>query len=252
MAEPGERLVRLRRADSDAKAARVLATLQAMVAAGEPPGVSVLARRAQVSRRFVYDHPELRAELARQAAQVADHHAGPVTASARATTASLRADLENARHETTGSTPSSPRFAAVSANSPAARFSPRSAPRTPRRSPGESPNSIRHCPTPRKPSGGAPTNSKPPARSTASSWHDSTAEAEPLWRTGVRHAKPQVRGHRHNSDSRKGHENVTTTQIYQTADMAFKQQALDRTTSPGSAPGRYTPSDQLLAFLDVL
>jgi hypothetical protein len=102
MAEPGERLVRLRRADSDAKAARVLATLEAMVAAGEPPGVSVLARRAGVSRRFIYDHPEydhpeLRAELARRAAQVAGHHARTVSASARATTASLRADLENAR-----------------------------------------------------------------------------------------------------------------------------------------------------------
>jgi len=97
MAEPGERLVRLRRADSDAKAARVLATLEAMAAAGEPPGVSVVARRARVSRRFVYDHPELRAELARRAAQVADHHAGSVSASARATTASLRADLENAK-----------------------------------------------------------------------------------------------------------------------------------------------------------
>lgn len=97
MAEPGEHLVRLRRADSDAKAARVLAALDAMVAAGEPPGVSLLARRARVSRRFVYDHPELRAEVARRAAQVADHQASAVTASARATTASLRADLENAR-----------------------------------------------------------------------------------------------------------------------------------------------------------
>ncbi|HUY50982.1 MAG TPA: DUF6262 family protein [Streptosporangiaceae bacterium] len=97
MAEPGERLARLRRAGSDAKAARVLATVQAMAAAGEPPGVSVVARRAGVSRRFVYDHPELRAELTRRAAQVADHHAGSVSASARATTASLRADLENAK-----------------------------------------------------------------------------------------------------------------------------------------------------------
>ena len=97
MAEPGERLTRLRRADSDAKAARVLAALEAMVAVGEPPGVSAVARRASVSRRFVYDHPELRAELARRAAQVADHHAGSVSASARATTASLRADLENAK-----------------------------------------------------------------------------------------------------------------------------------------------------------
>ena len=97
MPEPGERLIRLRRADSDAKAARVLATLDAMVATGDPPTVSLLARRARVSRRFVYDHPELRAEATRRAAQIADHHAATITEGARLTTASLRADLENAR-----------------------------------------------------------------------------------------------------------------------------------------------------------
>lgn len=97
MVERGDHLVRLRRADSVAKAARVLAALDAMVATGEPPGVSLLARRAGVSRRFVYDHPELRAEVGRRSAQIADQHAGAVTASARTTTASLRADLENAK-----------------------------------------------------------------------------------------------------------------------------------------------------------
>ena len=49
-----------------------------------------------------------------------------------------------------------------------------------------------------------------------------------------------------------GHESVTTTQIYLQADMALKQQALDRTTPPASVPGRYRPSDQLLAFLEAL
>ena len=97
MPDHDQHLVRLRRADSDAKAARVLATLDAMVAAGEPPVISNLARRARFSRRFIYDHPELRAEASRRAAQVADHHAGAITTSARTTTASLRADLENAK-----------------------------------------------------------------------------------------------------------------------------------------------------------
>ena len=97
MPDHDQHLVRLRRADTDAKTARVLATLDAMTAAGEPPVVSTLARRARVSRRFIYDHPELRAEASRRAAQVADHHAGAITASARTTTASLRADLENAK-----------------------------------------------------------------------------------------------------------------------------------------------------------
>ena len=49
-----------------------------------------------------------------------------------------------------------------------------------------------------------------------------------------------------------GHESVTTTQIYLQADMALKQQALDRTTPPGTTPGRYNPPDQLLAFLEAL
>jgi site-specific recombinase XerD len=49
-----------------------------------------------------------------------------------------------------------------------------------------------------------------------------------------------------------GHESVTTTQIYLQADMALKQQALDRTTPPAAQPGRYQPPDQLLAFLETL
>jgi Family of unknown function (DUF6262) len=67
MADPAGHLARLRRADSQAKAARVLAALDAMAAAGEPPGISRLARRARVSRRFIYDHPELRAQIAHRA-----------------------------------------------------------------------------------------------------------------------------------------------------------------------------------------
>jgi site-specific recombinase XerD len=49
-----------------------------------------------------------------------------------------------------------------------------------------------------------------------------------------------------------GHESVTTTQIYLQADMALKQQALDRTTPLATPRGRYRPSDQLLAFLEAL
>jgi site-specific recombinase XerD len=49
-----------------------------------------------------------------------------------------------------------------------------------------------------------------------------------------------------------GHESVTTTQIYLQANMALKQQALDRTTPLTTPPGRYRPSDQLLAFLEAL
>jgi integrase/recombinase XerD len=49
-----------------------------------------------------------------------------------------------------------------------------------------------------------------------------------------------------------GHEEVETTQIYLHADLALKERALARTTPPDVAPGRYRPSDALLAFLDGL
>ena len=98
-----------------------------MAAAGEPPGISPLARRARVSRRFIYDHPELRAEIARQAAQVADQHAGTVAASTAVTAALLRADLENAKAAIAGSKLTSPPCAGASARSSAATSSPRSA-----------------------------------------------------------------------------------------------------------------------------
>jgi chromosome segregation ATPase len=94
--QPGH-LARLRRADSDAKAARVLAALDTMAAVGDPPVIAVVARKAGVSRRFIYDHPELRAEAERRAAEIADRHAARAATSIRVTVASLRADLENAK-----------------------------------------------------------------------------------------------------------------------------------------------------------
>jgi integrase/recombinase XerD len=49
-----------------------------------------------------------------------------------------------------------------------------------------------------------------------------------------------------------GHESVTTTQIYLQADLALKQQALDRATPPTTPPGRYRPPDGLLTFIESL
>jgi site-specific recombinase XerD len=49
-----------------------------------------------------------------------------------------------------------------------------------------------------------------------------------------------------------GHVDVSTTQIYLDADLALKQQALDRTTPTTTAPGRYKPPDSLIAFLEGL
>jgi integrase/recombinase XerD len=49
-----------------------------------------------------------------------------------------------------------------------------------------------------------------------------------------------------------GHEQIQTTQIYLHADLAIKERALARTTPPTSKPGRYQPTDRVLAFLDAL
>jgi integrase/recombinase XerD len=49
-----------------------------------------------------------------------------------------------------------------------------------------------------------------------------------------------------------GHEQITTTNIYLHADMTHKQQAIDRVRPIASKPGRYQPTDTLLAFLEAL
>jgi len=97
MAEHTGRLAARRRLDSEDKTRRVLAALDATSGTGEALTIAALARRAGVSRRFIYDHPELRTEAERRAAEAADRQAGAITASARVTVASLRADLANAK-----------------------------------------------------------------------------------------------------------------------------------------------------------
>jgi integrase/recombinase XerD len=49
-----------------------------------------------------------------------------------------------------------------------------------------------------------------------------------------------------------GHESLRSTQIYLSAHMALKEHALARLTPTGTTPGRYTPTDDILAFLDRL
>jgi integrase/recombinase XerD len=49
-----------------------------------------------------------------------------------------------------------------------------------------------------------------------------------------------------------GHEQVETTKIYLHADLALKEQAINRTTPRHTTPGRYRPPDTVLPFLDSL
>ncbi|WP_125617097.1 tyrosine-type recombinase/integrase [Specibacter cremeus] len=49
-----------------------------------------------------------------------------------------------------------------------------------------------------------------------------------------------------------GHESPASTRPYLHADLQIKQRALDRTAGPHTTPGRFTPSDDVLAFLQTL
>lgn len=49
-----------------------------------------------------------------------------------------------------------------------------------------------------------------------------------------------------------GHADIRSTNVYLHADMTIKQRALDLTTPNSTPPGRYRPTDPLLAFLEGL
>jgi len=49
-----------------------------------------------------------------------------------------------------------------------------------------------------------------------------------------------------------GHEQIETTQIYLHADLQIKERALERTAPVTTKPGRFRPTDKLLAFLETL
>lgn len=49
-----------------------------------------------------------------------------------------------------------------------------------------------------------------------------------------------------------GHEDIRSTQAYLHADLAIKERALAATTATTAKPGRFRPSDPLLAFLEAL
>ena len=86
-----------RRIESEHKHALVLAAADAVLEAGRHPSVASIARRAGVGRKFIYDHPDLRADIELKVAQSTSRQAGELVAAGRVTGASLRAELENAR-----------------------------------------------------------------------------------------------------------------------------------------------------------
>jgi hypothetical protein len=89
-------MVAQRRLDSQLKHQRVIAAVDAHLAAGQDLSVAALARRAGVSRKFIYAHPDLRAQIERRVEQATRADKSSAVGDARVTIASLRADAANA------------------------------------------------------------------------------------------------------------------------------------------------------------
>ena len=95
MSGPGEAMVAVRRLDSQLKRERVAAAVDARLAAGHELTIAAIARHAGVSRKFIYAHPDLRAQIEHRALQAAARNTSAQVADGRVTAASLRADLAN-------------------------------------------------------------------------------------------------------------------------------------------------------------
>lgn len=93
----GEAMRQARRADSDRKRTLVLAATDAALQRGVHPSIAGIARAAGVGRKFIYEHPDLKAEIELKLAQAIHRQARDMDSSARMTGASLRAELENSR-----------------------------------------------------------------------------------------------------------------------------------------------------------
>lgn len=93
----GEAMIAGRRLDSQVKHQRVIATVDARLAAGRELSVAGIARQAGVSRKFIYAHPDLRARIEERAEQANRAATATAVADGRVTIASLRADAANAK-----------------------------------------------------------------------------------------------------------------------------------------------------------
>jgi hypothetical protein len=95
--EATKRLTRARRQVGDNKARLVVAVVEAVVRRGQVPNVTGVAREAGVGRKFIYDHPDLRALIELRAVEAIGAAEQRIIGAARVSAASLRADLMNAQ-----------------------------------------------------------------------------------------------------------------------------------------------------------
>ena len=97
MTPRGQAMAASRRLDSQLKRERVAAAVDALAAIGRELSIAAIARHAGVSRKFIYAHPELRAQIEQRARQATAATTARAAAGGRVTVASLRADLANAK-----------------------------------------------------------------------------------------------------------------------------------------------------------
>ena len=96
MTAQGHAMAASRRLDSHLKRERVAAAVDAL-AAGREISIAAIARHAGVSRKFIYTHPDLRAQIDQRARQATAATSARAAADGHVTAASLRADLANAK-----------------------------------------------------------------------------------------------------------------------------------------------------------
>ncbi len=97
MTPQGQAMVASRRLDSQLKRERVAAAVDALAATGRELSIAAIARHAGVSRKFIYTHSELRAQIEQRARQHSRRTTDAAVAGGRVTVASLRADLANTK-----------------------------------------------------------------------------------------------------------------------------------------------------------
>jgi chromosome segregation ATPase len=97
MSDRSDAMRQARRHDSQHRRALVIAATDAAVERGGHPSIASIARQAGVGRKFIYDHPDLKAEIELKLAQATQRQASDMISAARVTGASLRAELENSR-----------------------------------------------------------------------------------------------------------------------------------------------------------
>lgn len=95
----GAAMRQARHLEGQRKRTLVLAAVKAATHQGQVVTIATIARRAGVGRKFIYDHPDLRAEVELSATQAVHRQANDMIATALVTGASLRADLENSRSQ---------------------------------------------------------------------------------------------------------------------------------------------------------